>query len=885
MPKLVRIAAMALLVGACSGGGETAPKTGSLQVTVVGDASGPVDILVTGPNGYQHTVRQTESLTDLASGTYRLQAFSVISDSETYAPVVPSNNIQVKAGTPATITIFYRLSTGSIAVTVTGLPAGVAPRVLVGDSLITRSRTVHGLSGSTPVTGLFVSQGTTTFGATPHQTVLAVAPSLTPIPASVAYSAMTDTLQISVDSIPGVVAPKLMVTGPFGFSHAVAKFGATTYPDLPLGVYTLTGQPVASATDSFAPNWLPDSITLDSQARLFGVGVGYSALNVSLNVIVNGLPGGANGSVNVTGPNGFNHNFTATATLHFLAPATYNITAASVTASGVPYYPSITSAAITCPASTTPCSKAVAYTGFDLAINGMQLTQATQRFDGSVPLVAGRDAMFRVFPSANLAVGTNANVRVRWYQGASLVHTDTIFNVPMMPFDSSELASIGGSPHLLVPGSRIQPGMSVLADVDPGNAVHEVSESNNSFPANGTPFAVNVQNADSAHITLVPVSIPVSGATGNVGNGLALLTFANKIHPIPGIVLTVHKTYTSTSSQVLQATDANGEWEEILTEVDALRTADNAPASEIYFGVVHPGYPGGVAGLGYIGYPVAIGWDRSIAEEVLAHEIGHTWGQYHAPCGNPSGVDPNYPYSNGSIGVYGWDPGGTDSIFVPSSTYDVMSYCQPYWTSDYTWDSVMSFRAQNGYDIVRSQNDVAQPALMIWGHEVNGRLTLEPAFEVTTRAQRPEGRGAYALEGLDERGGRVFAYSFTPHAIADGRPGSKSFVFAIPLSEIDPSRLAELRVTGRGAPVSVKRTDAASRGRPPSLLKARSARGGTSLTWDAASYPMALVRDAETGKVLSFARGGAVVVAARGQRLEVTLSDGVRSVTESVMAQ
>jgi hypothetical protein len=50
------------------------------------------------------------------------------------------------------------------------------------------------------------------------------------------------------------------------------------------------------------------------------------------------------------------------------------------------------------------------------------------------------------------------------------------------------------------------------------------------------------------------------------------------------------------------------------------------------------------------------------------------------------------------------------------------------------------------------------------------------------------------------------------------------------------------------------------------------------IRWDAARYPMVMVRDAVTGQVLSFARGGAARLWSRGENFDLVYSDGVRSV-------
>ena len=95
-----------------------------------------------------------------------------------------------------------------------------------------------------------------------------------------------------------------------------------------------------------------------------------------------------------------------------------------------------------------------------------------------------------------------------------------------------------------------------------------------------------------------------------------------------------------------------------------------------------------------------MGWDKGINDQILAHEIGHNWNRNHSPCGNPAGVDPNYPYFGGVIGVYGFDV-ATQTLFAPT-IYDVMSYCHPYWISDYTYVGVMSYRVANP-DIVAEE--------------------------------------------------------------------------------------------------------------------------------------------------------------------------------------
>ena len=271
-----------------------------------------------------------------------------------------------------------------------------------------------------------------------------------------------------------------------------------------------------------------------------------------------------------------------------------------------------------------------------------------------MPLVAGRNGELRVFVLANQANTATPAVRVRFYSNGTLVQTSTITapgaSVPLAP-DQSVLNS---SWNMVVPASLIQPGLSVLADVDPNGVIPESNKSNNSYPASGQ-LALNVQTLATLTVRFVPVYQSANGVTGGVttANVDQFMQQTKKVWPIPGYSADVHATYT-TSAPALQSGDGNGAWGQILGEIAALRNAESS--SRTYFGVVHAPYSSGIAGLGYIGYDAAIGWDYlQSADGVTAHELGHTFGRQHAPCGGASGPDPNYPYANATIGVTGFD--------------------------------------------------------------------------------------------------------------------------------------------------------------------------------------------------------------------------------------
>ena len=695
----------------------------------------------------------------------------------------------------------------------------------------------------------------------------------------------TGKLQLDITGL-GSAPAIVTVSGPASYSHSVTS--SATLGNLTPGTYTIHASNVAANSSTFSPTPAATSVSVVAGSTPTIVAIAYAVSTGGIALTVNGLATGTNANVTINGPLNFQYLATASHTLGNLPTGSYTISSVSVSNGSNFYDPTPLSQTINVPASTTPTAATVTYAisaGLNLYIDGMYLTQATQTYTGTVPLVKDRAGFLRVFVRANHANTATPKVRVRWYNGgASPIRTDTLLSPNTGVPTSIDQGTLTSSWNIHVPGSLIQPGLTILADVDPGNAVAESNESDNSFPANGTPLAMTVHTENPFNITLVPVRTKVDGLTGNVsaGNAETFLSFLQRIHPVPSHNASVHAIYTTTdSTRPLQSDDANGMWETVLNEITALRATEGAPASQYYYGVVGPNYSAGVAGLGWIQGTTAIGWDRGINDQILAHEVGHNWGRFHSPGCGAGGPDPSYPNLSGNIDAYGLDL-SADTVLLPSVDFDIMSYCHPEWTSVFTYTGVMAYREAHPAIVGAAAPAVApEPVLLVWGRMVGGELVLEPAFEVVSRAQLPEGTGAYTIEGLDDRGAPLFSYAFAGLEAADARTSARGFAFTIPLSRFDVTKLSTLRLAGHGREVKLGggAAVAALRGgaSPFAGAKTNALGGGRlSLTWDAKSYPMALVRDARTGEVLSFARGGKVEIPTSGP-VEILVSDGVRS--------
>lgn len=512
-----------------------------------------------------------------------------------------------------------------------------------------------------------------------------------------------------------------------------------------------------------------------------------------------------------------------------------------------------------------------------LRVVGAYLTQSVQRFDGSIPLVQGRDALLRVFLTGDQPSFFTPSVRAILHKdGAVLRSFEVRSEGASIPLEASEKV-FASSWNVVIPGALLTPGVSLSVEADPEASVPRSAGSVLRLPAAGT-LPLSVQPAPKLWLRMIPVHQALSGTTGRISAanlGSYLEPLVGKF-PIAEVDADVRTTY-STNADLTTTTG----WSQLLREVEALRDVDGS--ARYYYGVHTNPRDVRYLGLGYVGWPASIGHDELPgAGETFAHELGHNFGLPHAPCGRPSGVDPQFPYSDGSIGVFGYDI-LSGRAKDPASQKDLMTYCGPEWISDYNYLKVMGFRQR--YDWTESGPDrsgAREPALLVWGGVRDGRPVLEPSFVVDTRPDLPEGAGTHRIEGYDAGGARLFSYAFTPR-VMDHESADRGFSFAIPARVAQPARLARLELAGPEGRARRVRASAVTPGRPEVATRRRG--GRLAVSWQSSAHPMALVRDARTGEVLSFARGGRVDFASIGREVEILLSDGVSTVRPSVEAR
>ncbi|HYC33975.1 MAG TPA: hypothetical protein VEB59_16915, partial [Gemmatimonadales bacterium] len=398
-----------------------------------------------------------------------------------------------------------------------------------------------------------------------------------------------------------------------GDPRPVAVNGALTFDDLPAGTHSVLLGGVAGNCNVGGANPREVEVVAGAATEVT-FAVACSAVTGSLTVAIGGLPGGTDADVTVTRSGGFSRRLAATRTLDDLSPGSYTVSAAQVTAGGTRYDPTPATQSVAVGAGGT-ATAAVAYAAapgatLNLRIDGWYLSQGVQTADNALPLIANREAYLRVFVLANESNRVAPAVRVHVFRGSSEVST---FTVPA-PSGSTPTAKDEGrlesSWNVKIPRDLIAPGFALSAEVDPGDAVDEQDETDNRFPRSGGPREAEVRTAPVLGVRFVPVRQRTSGLTGDVtaDNKARFLEMTRKIYPLPGADGDLHAVYTTDTEKPLTPDDANGGWVTILSELDALRVAEGTARQ--YYGVVKIDYFSGLAGLGFLGLPTAMGYDR-----------------------------------------------------------------------------------------------------------------------------------------------------------------------------------------------------------------------------------------------------------------------------------
>ena len=437
----------------------------------------------------------------------------------------------------------------------------------------------------------------------------------------------------------------------------------------------------------------------------------------------------------------------------------------------------------------------------DLTVEWIEITQAIQDMDNSVPLVIGRPTYVRVYLDIGPVDGPVYGVEIDLYgwredgwgmwkalPGSPLRIGPYPVEKPVGPVANrqrvTEFDSWVGYKRFPLPYSWHLPGSKIhlKAVVNPDKSIAETDFANNTLMVSGRGFAKEIQ----IDVCFVPVKagglVPdlTDNADLNAMTAFLWATFpvgkVNWRYKIGG-PLKADYDYTFPGD----GTCGKG-WAKLLSDLEDLYDAwKNRPVNAFIVGLLEKVPPSG-GGCGAVGRHVSACYVSEWSYGTLAHELGHNLGRLHAPCG-VSPADEKYPdYKNpdgsalpsGSIGEVGFNVFAhyvlkPQIVYNPFVYSDFMSYCSPKWVSPYTYEAMFwKLSERHGIPWVPASSAGAAHSsyLVTSGIVYDGQIDVPRPFWIEARPAGSHdelGSGSYSLELQDAEGTALFVRHFDPN--------------------------------------------------------------------------------------------------------------------------
>jgi hypothetical protein len=414
----------------------------------------------------------------------------------------------------------------------------------------------------------------------------------------------------------------------------------------------------------------------------------------------------------------------------------------------------------------------------DLSVAGLEVVQSIQDLNNSVPLVAGKPTVLRIYADSGMApeVG-GVPVEVKAYRDGSLLGSKqgTLTARPLVDWDWVRAGDEGGL-GIRLDGAWLSGTVTLTVEL---NAQHTISES--TFSNNQVTYTLGFKERKPLHIGLAPIEYrPDPGVEPRMVPTAEL----------PSLVQFLHKTYPVSEVRVSllppvwwpyrMMGNPNEEQQGLallkeLTWLWGWYRANAEPGQGVdQVAGVFPAEcdAGGDITLSSASDPRWFG-GKGVASFLcsgsgseLAHVVAHNLGLYH-PC-NPEliadccgaghgylpGMPPqDWPYADASIQEYGFD--SIENAVVLRTTPDLMTWCGPRWLSPHNYNKL--YKA-NGVPQPPAGGSGGNPPLAATDYLLAGGLvytdgvvSFDPFWQITSAEpplDPPEGSD-YCLELQD----------------------------------------------------------------------------------------------------------------------------------------
>ena len=423
----------------------------------------------------------------------------------------------------------------------------------------------------------------------------------------------------------------------------------------------------------------------------------------------------------------------------------------------------------------------------DFTIVAIEVTQAIQDLNKSVPLVAGKRTVARVHVR-NQGISSSALVTGRLCGPDRCLAPDNP-GKRIQVLANPDRARLDQSFYFELPPEWLNGDIMLTAEVNPTGSqyVEESNTANNSLSRSVTfepvpPLKVKLFGVRYRTLPLVwQVHEPRSEDYD------LILSWLRRAYPIAEI---------QWSKDVLDygvgIPTCNVVNEMLLGRWAFDRIEGKIDSQTRYYGVVYDsggfmrgcamGIPSSIAS-GPVGTPGdSWAWDRdaSYGDWYAGHELAHTYGRRHPGyCGGQE-RDPDHPpgdYPQGKISpadgsMYGFDIEST-AVYTPTGWHDVMTYCDYQWISDFTYKGLRDYLVAQGGLATQQVASVGEHLIVLGvvNHTQN-TAELHTLYRIPdATAPAPPISGTHRLKLLGAGDAVLADYPFTPGKDTSTQPG------------------------------------------------------------------------------------------------------------------
>jgi len=320
-----------------------AGKTASVSVAYV-KQSGTVTVSISGlPSGAkaQVTVSGPKTATFAASGSVELPLgnYTVSVGKVSYGgyeylgSASPSSFSLSNPGEAKNVAVSYVEASGTVSLTVSGLPSGASVTLYLGSYSKTCGNGTCDFTrlplGSYTLTAPDYRDALYDYKPTASPTSYTLSNPGAVLTGTVTYQATTGAVKVTISGPSGMPSPTVRLKNASG--SVVATYSATgafTTPHLPPGTYTIEAASVQDVSGfTYVPSPQSTSVTVTAGSTA-SVSVSYAKLQATLTLTVSGLPPGAQARFRVSGPTTYDLNLGNTSGFSLtVPPGTYTVTA------------------------------------------------------------------------------------------------------------------------------------------------------------------------------------------------------------------------------------------------------------------------------------------------------------------------------------------------------------------------------------------------------------------------------------------------------------------------------------------------------------------------------------------------------------------------------